>query len=163
MTRVKTTDDDDEPLAGADELSVHYRLGDSEPFHGMLPLAGIVDASELLTELAEFGCELQDDIIVGVNMMQAEYEDAAGKTKVIGPRTPLSEVVEAGEVTVLTKTAAQQQRSTPARIINGSGGVPRTWDDDLDLDDIPHANAGGARGAVAVKVAPRPVGARAFP
>ena len=157
MTRLKTTDED-EPLAGADgndmdELSVHYKLGgDSEPLHGMLPLAGISSSGELLNELAEFGCELQDEIIVNINMMEVEYTDAKGKTRSLGPRTPLAEVLEAGELVVMSKSVAAQQRSAPtARAGRGARGSG--------------SGSGDAerRGAVEIKVAPRPVGSRAFP
>lgn len=166
MTRLKTTDEDD-PLAGPDddderdELSVHYKLGDGPPLHGMLPLAGITDSADLLSELAEFGCELQDEVILSVSTMEVEYEDARGKTKVLGPRTPFADVIQAGEATVLTKALAQQQRrSQPMRAING---LTRTSGDRADADNgelEPGRRSG--KSAVAVKVAPRPVGARAL-
>ena len=109
------------------------------------------DASELMTELAEFGCELQDDVVFSVSTMEATYENAAGKTKTLGPRTTLSEVVEAGEVVVQTKSAAlEQQRTKPTRAINGSARLGSAMDDDFELPEK-------GRAAVAVKVAPRPL------
>lgn len=104
-----------------------------------------------------------------VSMMEAEYEDAMGKMKTLGPRTPLSEVVAAGEVVVLTKTAAQQhQRSKFTRAINGGSRseqqAPQPLVDDDDLEPPSHAASRTRGSAVAVRVAPRPVaGARAFP
>lgn len=154
MTQLKTTDEEDEPLDGCEELSVQYDLGLGAPFHGMLPLAGINNSADLLTELAEFGCELQDDVILSAGHMDAEFEDAKGKAKTIGPRTPLGEIVAAGEVTVRMK---EQQRSKATRIINGAS---RDSDYELELDDAPiQANR---RAAVSVKVAPRLVGTRAM-
>ena len=150
MTRLTTTDDDD-GVPGPDddddereELSVSYKLSDGPPLHGNLPLAGITNSAELLQELAEFGCELQDDLILSVSTIEVEYKDEKGKRKVLGPRTPLVEVLDAGEVTVLSKAfAAQQQRGKPNRAtINGAAS--RTSDGD------------GRGGAVEIKVAPRP-------
>lgn len=159
MTQLKTTtDEEDEPLSGCDELSVQYDLGHGEPFHGMLPLAGINNAAELLTELAEFGCELQDDVILSTGHMEAEFDDAKGKTKAIGPRTPLSEVVASGEVMVTMKEQQHKRGVRPTRVINGANSRDLDDDDDLELDAPIQGRRGGA---VAVKVAPRPVGARA--
>lgn len=156
MTRLKTTDDED-PLGDLEddyELSVFYHLGGT-PLHGMLPLAGIRDSSELLKELAEFGCELQDDIILNVSMMDAEYEDVKGKTKALGPRTPLSEVVRAVKVTVLSKMVAQRKRGKPPRAINGANA--NTDDFEVDVDQV---SIGQVRPKVEIKMSPRPVGAR---
>jgi len=130
MTRLKTTDDDD-ALADSDdddkELSVHYKLGsDDAPLHGMLPLAGISNVSELLRELAEFGCELQDDVILSTSLIEVEYKDAKGKTKMLGPRTRLSEVIDAGEATVITKAAAQQRTCGGAEeSVDGIAAAPK--------------------------------------
>ena len=157
MTRLKSTADDDELLSGGQELSVHYKVSEGATFDGMLPLTGIDSTAELLNELAEFGCELQDDVILSVATMEAEFEDANGKIKPIGPRTPLAEIIKAGEVTVLSKAfAQQQQRSRSTRVINGgrtSGDGIGNADDDFESARKP---------AVAVKVAPRPVGMRPY-
>lgn len=99
MTRVKTHDEEDEV---SDEINVRYELtGGGRPIEGMLPLAGIETSDELLEELAEFGCELQDEVILSVRIIEAWYEDRHGKSKQLGPRTPLREVIDAGEVTVM--------------------------------------------------------------
>ena len=90
-------------------------------------------------------------------MMEAEYEDARGKTKILGPRTPMSEVIEAGEVKVVSKAVAQQRSGKPAARINGARTM--SGDSDFELE----SGRPSQRGAVAVKVAPRPVGTRASP
>ena len=154
MTRLKTTDDDDPLENDEPELSVNYNLGDETPIHGMLPLAGIKSSAELLNELAEFGCELQDEVILSVSMIEVEYEDPLGKAKILGPRTPLSEVIDAGEVTVVSKSTAQKTRFGTNKVINGLRAVSALDDDDDEFD-----SATARRGsAVAVKVAPRPAG-----
>lgn len=114
MQRLKTTDDDEQALGpDDDELSVRYELGDeSKVIEGMLPLTGIATSAELLDEIAEFGCELQDDIILNVSMFEATYQDR-GKTKVIGPRTSLDAIIEAGSVTVTSKATVSKDRMTP--------------------------------------------------
>lgn len=100
MTQLNTADEDDPLNASDDELSVYYKLGDGPPLHGMLPLAGISNSADLLRELAEFGCELQDDVILSISTTDVEYTDHLGKTKVLGPFTPFADVTNAGEVTV---------------------------------------------------------------
>ena len=158
MTRLKTTDEDElvhGPDGDEQELSVNYYLGDDEPIHGMLPLAGIQTSAALLNELAEFGCELQDDFILSVSMVEVEYVDLRGKAKTLGPRTPLGEVIEAGEVTVVFKAAAQQQPAGRKKIINGARTISALDDDDDDFDC-----ESAPKRAVAVKMAPRPIGVR---
>ena len=123
MTKLNTADDDD---AADDEISVRYELvsGGNRPIAGMLPLAGIASTDELLEELAEFGCELQDDTILSVPTIEAYYEDRRGKTKQLGPRTPLREVIESGEITVVQTAAApvpapsasRPSRAAPSRV-----------------------------------------------
>jgi hypothetical protein len=125
MTQLKTTDDDD--LSDTDErmdLSVKYELSSGEPIDGMLPLTGIANCSELLEELAEFGCELQDDVIISVSTMEASYEDSSGKQKMIGPRTNFQEVINAGEVAVVSKARTMRQlQEQPNRSANGRARV----------------------------------------
>lgn len=119
MTRLKTTDEDErlEPGENGEEISVRYDLGNGEPIEGFLPLAGINGASELLEELAEFGCELQDDIVLSVYTIEATFTDQRGKERVIGPRTPFHEAIEADQIIVSSK--ATVPRKTP-RVINGT-------------------------------------------
>ena len=106
MAPLKTTDDDEMGLEADDdkgELAVRYELGDESPLTGMLPLFGISTSADLLVELAEFGSELQDDVILNVNSIEACFYDGV-RVKSIGPRTAFDSVVTAGEVTVrLTK------------------------------------------------------------
>ena len=117
--RTRTTDEDD---GADDEISVRYELvaGGNRPVEGMLPLAGITSMEELMEELAEFGCELQDETILSVHTIEAYYEDARGKTQQMGPRTPLKEVIGAGEVTVVQTAAApsagKPTRTAPSRV-----------------------------------------------
>jgi len=122
MTRLKTTDDD-EAGVDRDELAVHYQLNDGDTIDGMLPLGGITTSAELLEELAEFGCELQDEIILSVNHMEAQYEDHRGKMKALGPRTPLDEVIEAGDVTVVSRSRAPPRRTGGRACCNGGGAM----------------------------------------
>merc|ERR1719375_2009933 len=75
MTPLRATDEE-EPLGpddGDGDLTVHYELGD-DSIDGELPLTGIRSSSELLDELAEFGCELQDDVILSVSTIEVSYE-----------------------------------------------------------------------------------------
>ena len=99
MTRVRTTDEDDEEED--EEISVKYEFVNGRPVEGMLPLAGITTTAELLEELAEFGCELQDEVTLNVHHIEAWYEDRRGKNKQIGPRVPLDDVIDAGVVVVV--------------------------------------------------------------
>ena len=72
---------------------------------------------------AEFGCELIDGANITSETIEVTFIDArTGKTRKLGPRTPLQDVLDAGEVTVLSKAfAAQQQRGKPNRAtINGA-------------------------------------------
>ena len=82
----------------------------------MLPLAGIKGSAELLNELAEFECELQDEVILSVSMIEVEYEDPLGKAKILG-LARLSEVIDAGEVTVVANYA-QKTRFGTNKVIN---------------------------------------------
>ena len=133
MTPLKTTDEDEveslgpEAAGGTDfesELSVRYELdGDGETtVDGMLPLAGIATSAELLDEIAEFGCELQDEVILSVNLIEVTYADRGGKERILGPRTSFDEVIAAGEVRVTTKGAPRP----PNRVINAARQVAVT-------------------------------------
>ena len=116
MAPLKTTDEEDERMMadGEEELSVRYDLyGDGETLDGMLPLGGVRTTAELLDEIAEFGYDLQDDIILNVKQLEVYYEASDGKEKVVGPRTKLVDVVAAGEVTVLNKAANAPSRAHP--------------------------------------------------
>lgn len=124
MTRLKMTDDDElEGGLDRDELSVHYHLADAAPTKGMLPLGGISQVSELLEEVAEFGNELQDDMLINRSLMEVSYEDRRGKVKIVGPRSQLGEIIESGELTVvvskLRHLPAAPRAAPPRRVANG--------------------------------------------
>lgn len=122
MTRLKTTDDDEVGI-DRDELAVHYQLNDGGTIDGMLPLGGIMTSAELLDELAEFGCELQDEVFLNIHHMDVQYEDRRGKVKTVGPRTPLDEIIEAGDVTVIDRSRPPPRRNIGRASCNGSGAM----------------------------------------
>jgi hypothetical protein len=112
MTPVGANDNDEDL---DDELSVRYELIiGGEPVQGMLPLAGITTSAALLEELAEFGCELQNETILDEQHIEVYYEDRRGKTRPFGPNTPLQEALNAGEVTVVQTSAGHAKG--PSRV-----------------------------------------------